>query len=51
MNKPSALTCLLALATAGSALAAEPTEYEQYLLELINRARADPEAEVARVDG
>ena len=29
--------------------AAEPTEYEQYLLELVNRARANPTAEVSRV--
>lgn len=28
--------------------AAEPTEYEQYFLELINRARGNPEAEVLR---
>ena len=28
--------------------AREPTEYEQYIVELVNRARLDPEAEVAR---
>ncbi len=31
--------------------AAEPTEYEQYMLELINRARANPAAEVTRLVG
>ena len=30
--------------------AAEPTEYEQYMLELINRARANPSLEVTRTD-
>jgi uncharacterized protein YkwD len=29
--------------------AAEPTEFEQYMLELINRARQNPEAEVLRL--
>jgi uncharacterized protein YkwD len=33
---------------ARTALASEPTEVEQYLLELINRARANPEAEADR---
>jgi hypothetical protein len=28
-----------------------PTEYEQYMLELINRARANPNAEVVRLSG
>lgn len=32
-----------------SVSAAEPTEYEQYMLELINRARANPVAEVTRL--
>ena len=43
----------LALAAAGlaglpavPAFAREPTEYEQYMVELVNRARLDPEAEV-----
>lgn len=33
----------------GKSEAAEPTEFEQYMLELINRARADPAAEVVRL--
>ena len=40
-----ALSCLVVTAEAG-----EPTEYEQYMLELINRARANPTAEVSRLD-
>ena len=39
-NQPSGLLSL----TAGQ----EPNDYEQYLLELINRGRADPAAEAAR---
>lgn len=42
---------LLLLALAAGALhaaTAVPTEYEQYMLELVNRARSDPDAEAAR---
>lgn len=34
-----------------SAIAATPTNFEQYQLELINRARANPNAEVTRLSG
>ena len=33
-----------------SAIGGTPSDYEQYMLELINRARANPTAEVARID-
>lgn len=33
----------------GPAAAREPSEYEQYMVELVNRARLDPEAEVLRL--
>jgi hypothetical protein len=39
------------LSLAAVALAAEPTNFEQYQLELINRARANPLGEVARLSG
>ncbi|MEM7383355.1 MAG: hypothetical protein AAF514_00290 [Verrucomicrobiota bacterium] len=39
---------LLLLTLPFSPLAAEPTEYEQYALELLNRARQDPAGEVQR---
>lgn len=41
---------ILGLAIPVVSHSAEPTEYEQYLLELVNRARANPTAEVSRVD-
>ena len=45
------LLLLVAVAAPVSAsIAAEPTEYEQYLLELVNRARANPNGEVTRTD-
>jgi serralysin len=42
--------CLVGLAViaAGESAAREPTEQEQYFVELINRARLDPAAEVSR---
>jgi hypothetical protein len=40
---------LLGLLVSSSALAGEPSEYEQYMIELVNRARLDPEGEVARL--
>jgi uncharacterized protein YkwD len=42
--------CLVGLAaiTAGESAAREPTEQEQYFVELINRTRLDPAAEVSR---
>lgn len=46
----SLLGCgLLAVTTSG--VAREPTELEQYYLELVNRARANPNGEVARLSG
>ncbi|MEN8219819.1 MAG: hypothetical protein ABFS56_26415 [Pseudomonadota bacterium] len=47
--KQSAAVLFLHTAIA-TAIAAEPTEYEQYMLELINRARQNPDAEVARLN-
>jgi hypothetical protein len=41
------LACLPSVAPA----AETPTDYEQYVLELINRARANPNAEVTRLSG
>ena len=38
-------------ATTETVEAREPTDYEQYMLELVNRARANPNAEVARLSG
>ena len=40
---------LLGLLVSSSGLAAEPSEYEQYMIELVNRARLDPEGEVTRL--
>ena len=40
---------LLPLCSPSGASASEPTEYEQYALELVNRARANPTAEVDRL--
>lgn len=46
----SALAGLLCAGLVGAPAAArEPTEYEQYMVELVNRARLDPEAEVLRL--
>ena len=36
---------LLGLLGVAPSHAAEPTDLEQYMLELVNRARADPQAE------
>ena len=45
-----ALAMLMALVTTTEVVEArEPTDYEQYMLELVNRARANPNAEVARL--
>ena len=41
------MTCLASISSA----AETPTDYEQYVLELINRARANPNAEVTRLSG
>jgi hypothetical protein len=55
---PGRLAAAAACATLASALLApasvfasgrEPSEYEQYMVELVNRARLDPEGEVARL--
>lgn len=43
----SQIPLLLALALAAPVFAAQPSEYEQYLLELVNRARLDPAGEVS----
>lgn len=40
---------LLGLLVSSPALSDEPTEYEQYMIELVNRARLDPEGEVTRL--
>ena len=37
---------ILAAVPLAPAFGREPTEYEQYMIELVNRARLDPEAEV-----
>lgn len=43
------LALFMTTAIAGEARAAEPTEHEQYLVELLNRARLDPQSEVVRL--
>ena len=45
------LSPLLLVAIPLTSSAGTPSDYEQYMLELINRARANPTAEVARIDG
>lgn len=42
------IASLMVFATVAMAVPVQPTAYEQYVLELINRARANPEAEAAR---
>lgn len=43
--------CLLTPAAGDVATRTSPTELEQYMLELLNRARANPSAEVTRLSG
>ena len=52
MNRPVSnfVVLILGLVIPVVSHSAEPTEYEQYLLELVNRARANPTAEVSRID-
>jgi serralysin len=45
----AASSLLLCVAVAPAARTAEPTEQEQFMIELINRARLDPQAEVVRL--
>jgi hypothetical protein len=49
MRPPRPLLLIVAGFVSGSSYGAPPSELEQYLLELINRARADPAAEVSRL--
>ena len=44
----AAVALLLLLCTAVASFAAAPTDHEQYMLQLINRARNDPAGEAAR---
>lgn len=52
MKRPLALllTCLL-VAVASTGVSREPTGLEQYYLELVNRARSNPNGEVTRLSG
>lgn len=47
----SRLLCVGVFIVSTSAIAGPPTNFEQYQLELINRARANPIAEVTRLSG
>lgn len=50
MKSPSRIV-LVVLLTASGGFSREPTDLEQYYLELVNRARANPNAEVTRLSG
>jgi len=51
MKLPLILLSALFLGAVSLVDAREPTELEQYYLELVNRARANPDAEVTRLSG